>query len=723
MAIKNSGLYSADAKNTIPLTSIEIHAEIIDICSKVSLKQKFRNNEDHPIEAVYCFPHEAAGTVSGMTINTGTEEITALAEEREKAFERYDMALEKGKKAFLLDQEDGDILLISAGNIMPKSEVNVEIKYIRLLNVSDSIMRLQIPSALTPRHAVENSDPVKIDRATPPYADKVPYQLKISVSVKSKEINALYSPSHEINKIRNADGTWEITLKNEVSRPDRDFILELHSDSLRKPLCLAGKHENGEEAAMIRLYPEPYEEKVQEGTAPSDIIFMLDCSESMAGAALIQGKEIIANSLQSMKADDVFNIICFGRNQKKFYEKSLECNEKNIARVLKDLSRVEADMGGTELNKIISHACSLPVRPGGMRSIILITDGAVHNASELIRDAVSENRGVRFFTFGTGYGASHQLIKRLAEASRGAWEMIQPGENTAPKVLRQFSRINQTPPNGIEILTQNIELVFNGELPPFYDGDAFTLFAKIKSIGDNASVIFKGKNEGGSFIWKCRIENIGSENAIPLLWAADRIIKLETAQEYNHETEKEIKDIALDFNLLSSQTSLVGISRKKGASDSAMPEYRRVPLCITKGYEEYSDYTESSYTVQDQPGVYAGKLKYYNEKVRASWYQEIIAEQNPSGYFDNIELIAPRLGIEARLIADTIKTSGVYPESETYKAVVTVLTIKVLASNEYAIPAINRAQSWLSKITDKTKFEAVVHKITSLCNENSQAGK
>lgn len=717
MSTENSGIYSADTRNAVPLTGVEIHVDVIDICTKVSLNQHFHNYGDKTIEAVYCFPHESTGTVYGMTINNGTENITALAEEKEKAFERYDVAMEKGKNAFLLDQEDGDIMVVSAGNIAPGADASVEIKYLGMLNISDSISRLQIPSTLTPRHTAGNSDPVKIDRATPPYLDKVPYSLKISVSIKTTEINAVFSPSHEITKNRNSDGTWEVILRNEECKPDRDFILELHSDNLRKPHCLVSKHENGELAAMIRLYPEFCEEKTESEQIKSDMIFMIDCSESMAGASLIQAKEIMTNCIRSMRKDDVFNIICFGKDYRKLYEKSLVCNEEIIDRVLKDISRVEADMGGTELKKVISHACSLPVRPGGIRSIILITDGAVHNASEIIRDAVSVGKGVKFYSFGTGYGASHQLIKGLAEASRGAWEMIQPGENTAPRVLRQLSRINHTPTVDLEVTTKNIELEFTGELPPFYDGDSFTLFAKVKKLKENASVIFAGKNADSSFIWKCGIDNIGSENAIPLLWAADRISHLEYSSERNSETESEIRDIALNFNLLSSQTSMVGISRKKGTSANTMPEYRRIPVAVTNGYEEYSSYAESSYSVQDTQAAYTnGNLsagRHAMLKPEIPWYQKIINEQDPVGYFDNIALIAPLLGIEAETIENTIKTSGIYPETDSYNVVVTLLTIKVLSVCEDAIKAINKAQNWLSKITDKAKAELVAQKISA----------
>ncbi|TFG61743.1 MAG: hypothetical protein E4H36_09675, partial [Spirochaetales bacterium] len=159
MNTREAVLISREAGETVKvsLQRVTVDAAVRDVSSAVTVTQVYLNTEDRAIEAVYCFPVEESAAICGFEIETGGRTISGIMEEKEKAFETYDKALADGNAAFLLDQEAQDILHISVGNIKPGQEVLVRISYISELPVTDGIIRLQIPSTVSPRYSPADS--------------------------------------------------------------------------------------------------------------------------------------------------------------------------------------------------------------------------------------------------------------------------------------------------------------------------------------------------------------------------------------------------------------------------------------------------------------------------------------------------------------------------------------------------------------------------------------
>src|SRR5512143_3120553 len=90
-----SGLVSQEGA-PVPLVGVVARAEIRDYACRVFLSQRFRNDEDQPIEAVYKFPLDEGAAVCGFEVEVDGRRITGRVEEREKAFETYDEAMAAG---------------------------------------------------------------------------------------------------------------------------------------------------------------------------------------------------------------------------------------------------------------------------------------------------------------------------------------------------------------------------------------------------------------------------------------------------------------------------------------------------------------------------------------------------------------------------------------------------------------------------------------------------
>ncbi|HQM41843.1 MAG TPA: VIT domain-containing protein, partial [Candidatus Fermentibacter daniensis] len=106
----------------VPLKGVSIDVRIRGAAVLTTVSQRFRNDEQSPIEALYSFPLEENGSVCGFEVEIGARRIKGRVEEREKAFEIYDEAMKKGDSAFLLDQNRPDIFSVSVGRLLPGEE-------------------------------------------------------------------------------------------------------------------------------------------------------------------------------------------------------------------------------------------------------------------------------------------------------------------------------------------------------------------------------------------------------------------------------------------------------------------------------------------------------------------------------------------------------------------------------------------------------------------------
>jgi Ca-activated chloride channel family protein len=749
MHIKEAVLLVKGQHKQVPLQGIRIEAEVLDLVCSTTMVQTYQNTEKNPVEAVYCFPIEEGAAVYDFEIKTGGKTLKGIVEERDKAFETYDKALETGDASFLLDRESGDILYLSVGNIKSNQKVTIRISYVKKLSFVDGVMRLQIPTTVSPRYAPPDTDPLKVDRITPEYDLEVPYRLTLSVKLKSNFTADVTSPSHNIKSSTKGEYTI-VNLENGSTSLDRDFVLEIKAVNLDKPVCLWSTHENGDKACMFRFTPH-LDELQGEEEQKSEIIFMLDCSASMRGSSIAEAREALELSLRALSEGELFNIVRFGSSFQAYQPQSMKYSGKSLKDALDYLQGLDADMGGTEIYRPLQYICSLPARGGYNRDVVLITDGEVANPDDvicLVADSVEKNPSLRVFTIGIGYGASYHLVKGTAKAGRGACEMIMPGEIIQPKVLRQLSRMDQPSLFDVSLSFKATKAETVKTLPPLFESDSYNVFGKLGHVEAGAKVTFSGYYLGNRCDWSAELIDVGRDNIIPTLWALSRIEHLKTMSvggsnqkgRRKQRNMNEIIKLSLRYNLLTDYTSFVAVEqRAEGKKQLEQPEYMRIPVMMTKDWHgisrgylnlarmvkggPYPDIERHTFHTMGAPGIIQRSklfrktkrnVEFFGrpmlkrsiptqgpKKAEQPWCLKLLKTQHADGSFTGLYILSAYLGISLKkLIYFSGMVDGISSDQRE-KALATWLAVNVLSAEPdlltIASRAIRKAKKWLSQ--------------------------
>ncbi|CAF0883854.1 unnamed protein product [Rotaria sp. Silwood1] len=115
----------------------------------------FRNDENVPFEAIYCFPTEEQAAVYAFVARINDREIVAQLKEETEAQHDYVAALQQGHGAYWLEQDkksQGN-LVINVGALPPTTECTLTIAYVTELDLFNaSIIRFVIPTTVAPHY-------------------------------------------------------------------------------------------------------------------------------------------------------------------------------------------------------------------------------------------------------------------------------------------------------------------------------------------------------------------------------------------------------------------------------------------------------------------------------------------------------------------------------------------------------------------------------------------
>lgn len=627
--LTSAGLFRRDAaRAAVPLAGVAIEAEISGLCARVAVAHRYVNCETTPIEAVYVFPLDEGAAVSGFEAIVDGTLVVGEVQERERAFETYDEAIELGHGAFLLDEERPDVFQASIGNLPPGKEVLVRLTYVTELPVDEGRLRFTIPTTVSPRYAPaeDRVGPGRPDSEAlnPPVAWTVPYGLNLAVRVTMPgRIAAIESPSHAISVSRVPDRvagaapasddrslgrrTAEadrcaqpgdahteliVTLAQREAALDRDFVLSIDAADLDAPQAWIECDDEGRETIAVAFVPSlPVE------PTPAEIVFVVDRSGSMEGSSIEEVRHALQLCLRSMIPGCRFNIVGFGSTYEALFPESRPYDDASLGEAAGHVATLNANLGGTEILPALQFALEATAHPDLPRQIVVLTDGEVTNTDAVIALAAAHAKRARIFTFGIGAGASHHLVRGLARAGGGAAEFIYPGERIEAKVMRQFGRL-------LSPALADVEVEWRGgrvkqvpsKVPPVFSGSRLLLYGFVDGARPTAARLSaRGPHAPLSFEVPLHGVPVTTGRVVATLAARARVRELEETSEWltgrgSQQLERkeslvrrEIIEWSLRYGLISRETSFVAVERRDTPVQGDM-QLRRVPVALTTGW-------------------------------------------------------------------------------------------------------------------------------------------
>lgn len=613
--VEQAGLFTKTGAR-VPLQGVEVLGELLGGHARVRVRQRYRNDETRPVEAVYTFPLPSDGTLTAFSMTCAGRRVEGVIKEREAAFKTYDDAITAGHGAALLDEERPNVFTAQVGNLLPGEETLVEVEFLQALQAEEGCVRFMLPTLVAPRYIpgrpqgdrtahgmAEPTDRVPdADRITPPVGD-ARYGLTLDLLVDLGREVVVESPSHKL-KLTQVDGGNGVRVgfdKAEVAL-DRDLVLTLRGADMSAPLTTLVAHRKGSESGAFALTVVP--DLLEMATLPKrqEVIFLVDVSGSMEGESLPQAKSALRLCLRHLREGDRFNVMAFDDDYRTCFKQAVPFTQKTLEEADRWVAALRTG-GGTEL--LAPMTAAVQGLPDGV--VVLLTDGQVGNEDEILRAVLAARKTARVYSFGIGTNVSDALLKDMARQTGGAVEFIHPGERIDDKVVAQFSRALAPRVTDLEARFEGVEgtELAPTELPPLVDGVPWTLFGRYTAPG-MGKVVLKGRSGQEPFALTVPVTfpDVSDRPVVEKLWAAERIRGWEGAALVGRRAlamKERIVQLALAHGIVTKYTSFVVVEERTAERRaSEQPETRVVPVHAPAGWAMFGADAEESAVPADR---------------------------------------------------------------------------------------------------------------------------
>jgi uncharacterized protein YegL len=598
------GIFVKGKNTAFPLRGLSVQAKLVHFAAEVEVVQRFVNNTDSPIEAVFLFAQDDEATIYGLEAEIDTKKVVGICKTKEDAFTDYDDSIASGHGAYLLEKDETkDQFKLSIGNLPPGKECLLTVRYVTELEQDDSDLKFTLPVTRTPLLPASSSTSqegkleglqVNIEVAMPSTITKVeaisPHSIETTLNGKTAHVK------FSSNSTTNLHESLRLVIGQE--HPHQPQILfEVQNSEVSSSSSSSDASEEGgketEAALLLSFYPNIKSKSEEDEFEPfCEFIFLVDQSGSMAGSRINQAKNALHLFLRSLPEGTMFNIVGFGTAFRKLFSESQEYNSTSFSAATNHVNAMKADLGGTNVLAPLQDILSGGPNLDYPRQVFLLTDGDVDNTNQVIEYVKKNSNGTRIFTFGIGADASPKLVRGVAKAGKGQAEFVASGTRLEPVVLRQTKRALQPILKNVRVEWGPLEGKIRQappKLPTLFDGERALVYAFIDSslkIDDNLlaqvvdGIVVKAVTSdqkateltfGINVEKRDQLRDLVREGDLVHRLAARAAIRqwaATPASERKHENQ--ITELALRYQLASKFTSFVAVEERTEATEGTM---------------------------------------------------------------------------------------------------------------------------------------------------------
>jgi Ca-activated chloride channel family protein len=558
----------------IALKGVAARVNLRGLLGEVEVEQRYLNTKDSNIEAVYTFPLPMGATLLALEVEIDGRVLSGQIVEKQQAEAAYEDAITDGDTAVMLQDAGPGLYTMNVGNLLASESCVIRYRYGMPLQWQGEHLRLLLPTTIAPRYGTPS--PMEMQpHQVPITSATVGYPFSIDIEAEGLLATAeVTSPTHTL-AVAARDGKLHIALA-QAGAMDRDFVLLFKSAQQDSCLLVRDHNEGRDQYIALAAIRIPMHARQQ--ALPLRLNVLIDCSGSMAGASIIQARKAALEILSQLRPGDQFNVTLFGSDHHHLFPKLMAVTPANIATAADELSRLQADMGGTETGSAL-EACYRMAKKEAKRdadgealqdSILFITDGQIAEYASLISKA--KKSGQRIFSVGVGTVVAEGFVGDIAECTGGAFELVSPQEGMAEVILKQFHRLRQPKIDAVR-LEWPVPTLWQTPLPKaVYAGDTVLAWAAFAS------------KPSGDVRLHFSLERELAIPVTPELVEQPNLARMAIAHHIDQLQEAPLKlELALEYQLLTPLTNFLVVAERAEKAET-LPQLQQVPQMAPAGW-------------------------------------------------------------------------------------------------------------------------------------------
>lgn len=602
------------ADRCLTLKETRVQADVSGVIARVRVSQVFTNPYPDRLEALYVFPLPEDSAVDGYSFQIGERVIVGEVKRRDEARQEYEQAKQSGRKAALLEQERANVFSQSVANIPPNGEVTVNIEYVHPLEIDEDRYVFRFPMVVGPRYIP--GSPVtrpNVGRGWATDTDQVPDASRITpntlpegmrngndvfVSLKidaAMPIQNIVPVTHELDIQEPSETHAVVTLKNQSTIADQDFVVEYRLAGQESTLASLVHRESTEDDGYVMLALQPKWSIEPTEITPREVVLVLDTSGSMNGPAISQLRLFAEHVLDHLNPQDEFRIISFSNHPTAFRPGPLVADNANVAAGKQFVRGLRAN-GGTEL----LSALQLALPEGGGESarpryLVLMTDALVGNDHSILGYIQKpEFQDARVFPIAFGAAPNDYLISRAAELGRG-FSMQVTNHDNSPEIARRFNELTDQP------YMTDLQMDWGGlviedqipaRLPDLYAGKPLIVLGRYQQAA-SGTITLKGNVSGQRVQMALELdlpEKESAHDSIGTVWARQRIRQIwnRNVGKETPQGRQEITKLGLKHQLMTQYTSFIAVEKELAEAPRGKLLTKAVPVMMPEGMTEKS---------------------------------------------------------------------------------------------------------------------------------------
>ena len=530
--------------------------------------QTFYNPNAENLEAVYSFPLPKSASLSEVTITAGEREIHGEVLEKQKARQIYQDEKSRGNDSGLAEKNDFYTFEFKVFPVPARDETKIRFLYYQPLKIENGIGRYLYPledggtdeagmSFWTTNARVENAFTMNLE-------------LKSAHPVQDVRAPG-FEAAAQIDQLTEGHIKLDMQLSDITLNRDFIFYYRLQNDLPGRIEVLPFRADSSEAGTFMMVITPGVDLKPLANGA--DYCFVLDVSGSMQ-SKLHTLKQGVMKSIEKLEAGDRYRFVAFSSQARELTGDWMPATADSRAKVQEMLTALSAN-GSTNLYDGLSLAMKR-LDDDRATNIVLVTD-AVTNTGVVDPQKfhqLLQKYDVRVFGFLLGNSANWPLMQTIADTSGGFYDTISNADDIMGKILMAGDKINYEALLDAKVKISGVKVfdLTDDSFRKVYRGEQLVIFGKYQQGGD-ARVTLEANltGEDKTYVSDFKFPDLDTDNPeLERLWALATIEKLDAHARIGRmpagESETAIKDLGLNYQIVTDHTSMVVLS------DSAFAE-------------------------------------------------------------------------------------------------------------------------------------------------------